>query len=67
MCGEAVGGRQRLTSLVSAAGFERLELHYFHLQLVPHPFDRIAPAAATACVTLTDRFGSFHPRRCACG
>ena len=31
MCGAAVGGRQRLTSLVSAAGFERLEFNCFHL------------------------------------
>lgn len=54
---------RRLASLLSNAGFQRPELHYYHLQLLPHPLDRIAPTAATACVTVTDRFLSVRPLR----
>jgi len=54
---------RRLISLLSGAGFERPELQYFHLQFLPHPFDRIAPRLATGCVTLTDRFLSLRPLR----
>ena len=45
----------KFAALLRQAGFENTEMHYYHLQLLPHPFDRIAPAAATACVTVTDR------------
>ncbi len=45
----------KLRALLHAAGFERTELRYYHLQLIPHPFDRLVPAAATACVAVTDR------------
>ena len=54
---------RRLISLLSGAGFERPELHYYHLQFLPHPFDRIAPSLATACVKLGDRFLSVRPLR----
>ena len=42
-------------SMLSEAGFQHVKLHYYHLQLLPHPLDRIAPAAATGFVALTDR------------
>ncbi len=46
----------KLASLMSGAGFESPEIRYYHLQFLPHPFDRLAPGAATACVAVTDRF-----------
>jgi len=52
-----------LAGLLSDAGFEPPELRYCHLQLIPHPLDRMAPAAATACVRLTDRLLSVRPLR----
>lgn len=51
----------RFASLLSGAGFERTELHFYHLQFLPHPLDRIAPAAATAGVALGDRLLSVRP------
>jgi ubiquinone/menaquinone biosynthesis C-methylase UbiE len=53
----------RFTKLLRDAGFEDLEMHYCHLQLLPHPLDRIAPAATTACVTVTDRLLGVRPLR----
>ena len=53
----------RLTALLSGAGFESPEVRYYHLQLLPHPFDRLAPGAATACVAVTDRLLSVRPWR----
>lgn len=53
----------KLASLLRDAGFESPEVRYYHLQLVPHPFDRIVPAAATACVAVTDRFLAVRPFR----
>jgi ubiquinone/menaquinone biosynthesis C-methylase UbiE len=52
---------RRLIGLLSDAGFVAPDLHYYHLQLIPHPIDRLTPHAATACVRLTDRFLSFRP------
>jgi len=52
-----------LASQLRDAGFEDVRMHYFHLQLVPHPLDRFSPAAAAACVKLTDRFLSVGPLR----
>lgn len=43
-----------LTALLREAGFGDLEMHYCHLQFLPHPLDRIAPAATTACVAASD-------------
>jgi len=50
-----------LTSLLRAAGFDTLTTHFFHLQLVPHPFDRLIPTAGTACVALTDHLLFLPP------
>jgi hypothetical protein len=36
-------------------------MHYYHLQLFPHPLDHLIPAATTACVKLTDRFLTVRP------
>lgn len=54
---------RKLAFLMRSAGFECPELHYYHLQFLPHPFDRIAPSLATACVKLTDRLLSVRPLR----
>jgi len=54
---------RKLASLMSNAGFEPPQVHYYHLQLLPHPLDRVAPAAATACIRVTDRFLSVRPLR----
>lgn len=53
----------RLASLLGQAGFAGIQMHYFHLQFVPHPFDRLAPHLATACVRLTDRALFIVPLR----
>jgi ubiquinone/menaquinone biosynthesis C-methylase UbiE len=52
-----------LRALLQGAGFANLEMHYCHLQLLPHPLDRIVPAATTACVNVTDRLLGVRPLR----
>ena len=54
---------RRLAAQLREAGFESVRMEYYHLQLLPHPLDRISPAAAAACVKLTDRFLSVGPLR----
>lgn len=47
---------EELHALCRGAGFARVRMHYYHLQLLPHPMDRLSPALTTACVRWTDRF-----------
>jgi ubiquinone/menaquinone biosynthesis C-methylase UbiE len=54
---------KQLARLLVEAGFERPELRYCHLQLLPHPIDRLTPAAATALLGVTDRFLAAGPLR----
>ena len=52
-----------LETILATTGFEDVRMHFFHLQLVPHPFDRIAPGLTTACVKMTDRLLPKSPMR----
>ena len=53
---------RKLSSMMTAAGFETPTLHYYHLQLVPHPFERFLPGLASACVAITDKLLHSAPR-----
>jgi SAM-dependent methyltransferase len=53
----------QLARLLTRVGFGCVEMRYYHLQLLPHPLDRMAPGAATACVRLTDRFLTIRALR----
>jgi len=50
-----------LSDYLSKAGFAKVDIHYCHLQLLPHPCDHLIPAATTACVNLTDRLLTVGP------
>jgi hypothetical protein len=54
---------KQFSDLLGAAGFGGIEMHYCHLQLLPHPLDRVVPAVSTAFVALTDRFLAVRPLR----
>lgn len=54
---------RELAADLSNAGFARIETHFCHLQLLPHPSDHIVPWATTACVNFTDRFLTVRPLR----
>lgn len=53
----------RLAGLLRLAGFTDVKLQHYHLQLLPHPFDHLLPAATTACVKLTDPLLAVRPFR----
>ncbi len=46
---------RRLAELMADAGFSATELRYYHLQLLPHPLDRLFPRLATRLLSATDR------------
>jgi ubiquinone/menaquinone biosynthesis C-methylase UbiE len=56
-----------LQAMMTAAGFERPELHFYHLQLLPHPLERLTPRIASAIVRMSDNWLASAPRRFAEG
>jgi len=55
----------KLSSLLRGAGFETPAMYFFHVQFIPHPFDRLVPAAGNACVALMDHLQFLPPVRMA--
>jgi len=52
-----------LAGLFRASGFQPVDMHYYHLQLLPHPADRLIPRATGLVVKLTDSLLSLPPLR----
>lgn len=43
-----------LQAMMEAAGFPSTRIVHYHLQLLPHPADRVLPSVTSLCVRLTD-------------